>query len=375
MRMRMQLTPDPPFIALTTITFLGQPKVDMSCTPLVKKGLNIMDVPLISNFVQSAVDAAMNQYVAPKSLTLDLKAMLAGDDFKHDTSARGVLVVKIHRAFDFTASDTSIPLISDGSSDPYVSVGWAKFGKPVFSTRVLVDDMEPYWEEETFLTVGPEELDAEESIRLQLWDSDRNSADDDLGRIEVDLKTLMKDEQSNGKLWRRTDTFEAMKAGETMPGRLEWSVGYFTKVRLLDYQVAQKSPGDNVTTVEQLKEKSYRESSQKLREANKDESAEAEQLKEEDYEATATDMITTSLPSSNYPSGILSLQIHQIVGLELEQQSRNRDPDGGEPDEADDEGGDNLPDAYCTIILNHQKIFKTRTKPKNSKPFVSCVRA
>lgn len=149
-----------------------------------------MDVPLISNFVQSAVDAAMNEYVAPKSLTLDLKAMLAGDDFKHDTVARGVLVVRIHRAFDFKASDLGIPLVSEGSSDPYVSVGWAKFGKPQFSTRVLVDNMEPYWEEQTTLTIGPEELDAEESIRLQLWDSDRGTADDDLGRIEVSLKEV-----------------------------------------------------------------------------------------------------------------------------------------------------------------------------------------
>ncbi|KAK5276691.1 hypothetical protein LTR16_010815, partial [Cryomyces antarcticus] len=58
-RLRLQLTPDPPFFALCTLTFLGQPKVDLSCVPLVKRGLNIMDLPLISNFVQSAVDAAM----------------------------------------------------------------------------------------------------------------------------------------------------------------------------------------------------------------------------------------------------------------------------------------------------------------------------
>lgn len=28
-----------------------------------------------------------------------------------------------------------------------------------------------------------------------------------------------------------------------------------------------------------------------------------------------------------------------------------------------------MPSAYCNVILNHQKIFRTRTKPKNSKPF------
>ena len=74
----MQLTPDPPFVGLATMTFLGQPKIELSCTPLFRRMPNLMDLPLISNFVQSAVDAAMAEYVAPKSLTLDLKAMLAG---------------------------------------------------------------------------------------------------------------------------------------------------------------------------------------------------------------------------------------------------------------------------------------------------------
>jgi Ca2+-dependent lipid-binding protein len=55
MRLRLQLCPDPPFFSLCTLTFLGQPKVDLSCVPLSKRGLNIMDLPLISNFVQSAV--------------------------------------------------------------------------------------------------------------------------------------------------------------------------------------------------------------------------------------------------------------------------------------------------------------------------------
>lgn len=128
MRLRLQLCPDPPFFSLCTLTFLGQPKVDISCTPLSRHALNLMDVPLISNFVQSAVDAAMAEYVAPKSLNLDLKDMLSGDDFKKDTNARGVLVVHVKRGYDFKTGDTGIPLIKDGSSDPYVSVGWAKFG-------------------------------------------------------------------------------------------------------------------------------------------------------------------------------------------------------------------------------------------------------
>lgn len=126
MRLRLQLTPDPPFFSLCTLTFLGQPKVNLSCIPLIKQGPNLMDLPLISRFVQSSVDAAMAEYVAPKSLTLDLKDMLVGDDFKKDTNARGVMVVNIHRAFDFKEGDAGIGPIKNGSADPYVSVGWAK---------------------------------------------------------------------------------------------------------------------------------------------------------------------------------------------------------------------------------------------------------
>jgi len=283
------------------------------------------------------------------------------------------LVVKIKRAFDFKASDAKIPLLSNGASDPYVSVGWAKFGKPLYSTRVLVDEMEPWWQEGTCLLVAPEELDAEENIRVQLWDSDKTTADDDLGRIEIPLKELMKNSKSNGKLWDRTDTFQAMKAGETMPGKLEWSVGYFTKTRLMDYHVAHASGDKNIRTVTQLKQKCYQNSKAKLREAAHSEASELEQLKKEDFEAASINMISQSPPDSNYPSGIVSIQIHQITSLELERHNRPRDPDVSDSEDQEDEGSDHLPDSYCTLILNHREVFRTRTKPKNAKPFFNAA--
>lgn len=176
MRVRLQLVPDPPFFSLATITFLGQPKADLSCVPLSKHSLNLMDVPLISSFVQSSIDAALAEYVAPKSLTLDLKDMLVGDDFKKDTSARGVIIARIKRAQDFKEGDVNLGPFKNGSADPYVTVGWAKFGKPVFSTRVILKEMKPIWEEWAYVLVGPEQLNAEEILRVQLWDSDRATA-------------------------------------------------------------------------------------------------------------------------------------------------------------------------------------------------------
>lgn len=80
-------------------------------------------------------------------------------------------------------------------------------------------------------------------------------------------------------------------------------------------------------------------------------------------------MIICAPPSEDYPSGILSIQIHQVVGLEYERQNKNQGRNDDDNDEEEEAGGD-LPSSYCTVILNHQKIFKTRTKPKNAKPFV-----
>lgn len=76
---------------------------------------------------------------------------------------------------------------------------------------MILGDMEPVWDETAFIPVGPEELNAEERIRVQLWDSDRTSADDDLGRVEVDLKELMNNPKSKGKMWDRSDGFLALE--------------------------------------------------------------------------------------------------------------------------------------------------------------------
>lgn len=374
MRLRLQLTPDPPFFELCTLTFLGQPKVNLSCTPLTKHGLNIMDVPFISNFVQSSIDAAMSEYVAPKSLMLNLKDMLAGEDYKKDTNAKGVLMINIKRGYDFKMADTGIPLIKDGSSDPYVSVGWAKFGKVLWSTRIMISDMEPCWDETCFVLVTPEELNVEERLRVQLWDSDRVSADDDLGRIEVPIKEIMKNPESNGKMHTRTDGFRALKPGDNMPGKLEWSVGYFSKTRIQQSQFEQQTYDPEIRNQEDLKKKVGESCEKKLREMmfkegreNRNES-ELEQQKEQELKATEDAMIISAPPPEGYPSGLFSLQVHNIMGLEVGQLSK--DPSNKKAEDAEDEeGGENAPSAYCTIIINHRKAFKTRTKPQNSKPF------
>lgn len=298
MRMRLQLCPDPPFFALCTLTLLGQPKAEMSCIPLTKKGLNIMDLPLISSFVQSSIDAALAEYVAPKSLTINLKDMLVGDDCKKDTTTTGVIVVRIKRGRDFKFGDPGMLGLTEGSSDAYVAVGWAKFGKPVWSTRVILDDMQPVWDETAYILVGPEELNAEERLRVQLWDSDRLSADDDLGRVEVNLKELMTSGDSHCKMHDRTDGFQSLKESETMPGALDWSVGYFPKTRVQQEQLDKQNIEPDVHNISDLKEKVSRDADHKLREAHRELSDEIEYVSSTTSPNSTLQVLHTSHPST-----------------------------------------------------------------------------
>ncbi|KAI2466726.1 hypothetical protein F4781DRAFT_340441 [Annulohypoxylon bovei var. microspora] len=365
LRLRLQLTPDPPFISLCTVTFLGQPKASISCIPLSKHLSSLTDMPLISSFVNSAIDAALAEYVAPKSLTLNLKDMLVGEDFKKDTTSLGVVWIFIKQARGFKQGDGGFGPM-EGSSDSYVTVSWGKFGKPVASTRIVTKDNEPNWHEWASILVTPEEVNAEEKLRLQLWDSDKWSADDDLGRVEIDLKSLMK---SPNRVHDREDRFSGQDPDETMPGSIVWSVGYFSKMRISSKELEQQTVNEEIRTHDQLRQHVSELSEHKLREAGKpSDDDELKQQKAQDYREIEESMIISAPPSTDLVSGVLSVQIHNITGLEVQRLQKDDKGDGGD-DEDEAEQHDDMPDSYCTIILNHKKIYRTRTKPKNSKPF------
>lgn len=84
--------------------------------------------------------------------------------------------------------------------------------------------------------------------------------------------------------------------------------------------------------------------------------------------------VTHVPPIPLFPSGILSIQIHNIVALETHivsgTKSRSNPHLRKEQTQAiEEEESSSLPSAYCSIILDHQKIYKTRVKPMTSKPF------
>ncbi|KAH8101901.1 hypothetical protein BXZ70DRAFT_932402 [Cristinia sonorae] len=340
-RLRIQFIQNPPFVRNLTITLMGVPKVEVSVEPFTKALPNVLDLPMIKNFVEMGIAAGCAQYVAPKSLTLNLAQLLAGSGVKKDTAALGVLVITIHHAEGLSAQDRN------GQSDPYIVLAYAKFGKPLYSTRIIEGDRNPVWEETAVLLVTDDEVKGEEDVSAMLWDSDKRTADDLVGRVTIPLKELMK---QPGKMFSRVDKLTGFEDANDMPGALFWDIGYYEK-NPLNTSLKKEEPTDVTQAVKENKPVQ-------------------EQATVADNQAE-TDALSTP-PDPNIPSGILSVIIHQINNLERQDIKGNtgdREGQAGQDTTEPTEEGANLPNGYCEIIVNDDLIYKTRVKQYTSMPY------
>jgi hypothetical protein len=349
-RVRLQLTPEPPFLSTVTFTLMGVPKVQAGCTPMIEKGVNILNLPLISNFVNWAIGAAASMYVAPKSMTLDVRKMLQGDDIKKETMALGVLYIRIHKATNLSKQDRRGS--KGGGSDPYITVSWSKFSKPQYCTRVIQDDLNPIFEETCGLLVTSDLIKADEQLSMELWDSDRSSADDVVGKVELSIQKLI---QHSGKMFPQVSKLSGVKADSTMPGELHWEVGFFGKTK---FREALRTDGHDIHLPKELRDNP---------ELKEDKGA---------IESKEEDAVVHTPPDPLWPSGILSIVVHQIVGLELanikgtsgKRKGKEYEPARPEAGDVKEEQSSKLPSSYCTILLNDDLVYKTRTKVVSSQP-------
>ncbi|KDQ33994.1 hypothetical protein PLEOSDRAFT_1110809 [Pleurotus ostreatus PC15] len=408
LRLRVALTPNPPFTSLATITLLGAPHVSFSLTPLSRHLPNVMDVPMLSGWVKQSINAAMEMYVAPRSISLDLGLMLAGGE-RVDTEGVGVVVVRVISASKFRAGDRMnawknvVPGLHasarERQGDSYVTVGWGKWGKPLGSTRIVDDEEVPVWDEYTFLVVSPAELNSHEVLQLQLWDADRLTADDNLGNVAVDLRELMTSEDTLKRMARREDGFTDIDGSTDCPGTMIWEVGYFPKVALATWlfdmhrsgrehwQAPAKAEGSDEEDpayaaerdIEGMDERCTNRSGHtdtantySLSDDEDVQSYVKRELegKEKDFGEQAAEIIGGTPPPDRWSSGILAVRIEQIDGLEVEKiRASGSDAITTEGEEEGEKDGGEMPSAYCVVVLNHEKVFKTRTKMVTGKPY------
>ncbi|KAH8659346.1 C2 domain protein [Tricladium varicosporioides] len=342
-RLRFQLTPNPPFLKNLTFTFMGLPKIDASAIPLSSKGINVLDLPLISGFINSSIAAALDIYVAPKSLIMDMSKILQGDSVKKETDAMGLIYIKIKRAEGIAAQDRS------GKSDPFITLAFSEFGKPVYCTRIIEQELNPCWNEQTCLLVYQDQLTAGEKLSVELWDSDTITSDDVVGKVQFDIRELIKNHSNT--VTERADKL-VDEENKPLPGTLFWDIGYFPRA---NFKSSMRTDGKDVSIPEEIRHRA----------------------EFQDDKGTVTTQqevdVTTTPPDPSLPSGICSVLIHQIENLEEERPSGSFGSykpwtPAQISGENTDEEADDLPSSYCSILQNDELVFKTRTKVKSSNP-------
>lgn len=282
-------------------------------------------------------------------MSIDMRAILQGDSIQKDSEALGVLWIRIHRAVGLSKQDRRGS--KHGGSDPYITLAFSKYGKPMYCTRVITDDLNPIWEETTALLVTPELIKANENLSVELWDSDRHTADDIVGKVELSLQKMI---QHPGKMYPQTSKLAGMDADSEMPGELHWEVGYFGKPK---FRPALRTDGKNRGLPEELKNDPALQDEKGVINNEQD------------------DAVMHTPPDPLWPSGICSIIIHQIVNLELDNikgtsgSRKGREFEPAKPyGEATEETGGDLPTSYCTILYNDELVYKTRSKAVSSQP-------
>ncbi|KAF2767213.1 hypothetical protein EJ03DRAFT_329373 [Teratosphaeria nubilosa] len=348
-RLRLAMTPEPPFLKTLTFTLMGVPHVQAGCIPMMERAPNLLNLPLISQFVNYAIAAASSMYVAPKSMTLDMRAMLQGDDITKDVRALGVMWIRIHKAVGLSKQDKRGS--KWGGSDPYITLTFSKYGKPMYCTRVITDDLNPIWEETTALLVTPELIKADENLSVELWDSDRHSADDIVGKAELSMQKMI---QHPGKMYPQVSKLAGMDEGSEMPGELHWEVGYFGKPQ---FRPALRTDGKNKALPENLRDKPELQDDKGVANTSTD------------------DAVQHTPPDPLWPSGVCSIIVHQIVNLELDNikgtagSRKGKEYEPAKPyGEVKEEEGGHLPTSYCTILFNDELVYRTRAKAVSSQP-------
>ncbi|CAK9786018.1 hypothetical protein CC85DRAFT_285706 [Cutaneotrichosporon oleaginosum] len=392
LRLRLLLSPSPPFVRDALFTFVKMPDFDISARPLRSFGfgsINAMDIPLLKTYVQKSIAQVAGSFVSPLHYHLDVDRLLLGKDAALQTSAVGVLYIIIHGCDDLPRTDTM------GSCDPYVAASFSKFDKPLYSTRTVVNSLDPLFEESAFLLVSGESIEVGEQLLLKVCDSDRFSVDDAIGQVKVDIADIIEQSEQAGpgyELFRRHDDLEPEHPGMRVQGQIDWSVRFFPlwKIpvdefhRRLEAIKDRRGEGKTVAPwwlqwLDDWMEKPEWETERAKRRKEMVEYITGERQRDE-IEAAMP-------PTGEFPSGVLQFHVHQCAELEMYPDSgsfsgsnisRRKSAASGKPalsnviDRAPGENPD-PPSAYCEVHLNDKYVFRTRTKRVNPQPYFNAL--
>ncbi|KAL2064500.1 hypothetical protein VTL71DRAFT_4994, partial [Oculimacula yallundae] len=339
-RVRLQMHPDLPFLKNMTFALTENPKVNTAVSIGAPWAFDILNLPLIDTTLISQINAAAQDFVQPKSMSLDMTVYVGGSDQKEDTESIGVLFVKIHRARNLARQDTR-----GAGADPYLTIAFSKYEKPMYATRIIKGDRNPVWEETAIIMIKAEHVKRNENVLLRLWDSDTTGSDDVSGVCEFPLNELV---LKANQMEKREDLLQGDVEGTDAEGVLEWEIGYFPRA---EYHKALRTDAKDP----------------------RDHRGEKVEVPEEEKVQNAMNTV----PDPNLPSGILSLTIHQCINVEVSNPNKksmgyvevqSQDDDGEDTAEAENVSIDYIPSLYVSADINDQLVYRTRVKHITSTP-------
>lgn len=315
------------------------------------KTISLNDIKPLANFVQRSIDSAFAAITAPKSISIDLASLISSDGIQREIGAVGIVVITLLKVEGLERADIF------GLSDPYALFLWTRSGKPMFSTRVILKELNPRFHESMAILVPQEIVKAKESIGVEVYDSDRGT-DDFLGKTGLELGELM---SRPGEEIKQTEQLAGVKPGSSRPGKITWSACFLPRTGLAKPD-PEPAPEDSSET------------------SAKASSSDANKSKSKQKSSPAY----LKPPSTYLPSGILSLQIHEIAALSNQSSlnapsstsrfSRNTAEGRSLPDEdTTDDLADEAPNSYVEVIAEDKLVFRTRTKISDYRPIFNAT--
>ncbi|KAF2165294.1 hypothetical protein M409DRAFT_36902 [Zasmidium cellare ATCC 36951] len=358
LRARVQLKPDPPFVSKAVISLLRKPEVQFACLPLFKSSMNVMGMPLVSTLVQQALETALAAYISPRSINIDLGALLVGETTSQDVYPLGVIIAKMHQVHHLQP-----PWARDDFSS-FLSVGWAKTGDPLYIYRTIYSDKSPRWEEGMAYCVGPEEVNAQDSLEVNFVRIGILDNETIIGSCKVLLTDVISSIEYSGKLQLRTDDLLCEDDGHSV-AKLDWSIGFFPKASVSLEQLQRQKIYPPIKDHAEFEQRVDKIVKYKFREAPESAQDEYEREKTAFMQEAELKIMNSQPPVDQYPCGILHVEIPSMNFLSTSRAVRETD----DSDEMiyDDETPD-APTSYANIYINQHRVTRTLIKPRNSDP-------
>ena len=77
MRLKLKLINNYPYVKTTEFCFLSSPELKFTLKPLLP--INVMDIPLLQEFIANLVKSSLAWYIAPNTYSVDVEEMMKVD--------------------------------------------------------------------------------------------------------------------------------------------------------------------------------------------------------------------------------------------------------------------------------------------------------